>query len=78
MQINAMCNVNVEKKHVDTMILTRNRRRKSIPKQYTSWTVNHNFDCASKTLNTVYSLSLISISQNTVLNKQSIWERLQV
>ena len=38
-------------------ILTRNKRRMSIPKQHVA--VNHRFNCAHKTPYTVYSLLLI-------------------
>ena len=40
-------------------ILTRNKRQKLIPKQYVLGS-SGKFDCVSKTLDTAYSLSLIS------------------
>ena len=44
--------------HMLIAILTRNKRCKSIPKQYV-FGVHQRLDCASKNLDTVYSLSLI-------------------
>ena len=44
--------------HASVAILIQKRRRKLIQKQL--WAVNHGCNCASKTLDTVYSLSLIS------------------
>ena len=50
-------------------ILARNKRQKSIPKQYTLGC--YRFDCAFKTMGTAYNSFLIFVSIRTNIHRQS-------